>query len=169
MMIRDLNGKTPQIHKTAFVSESAYVVGDVVIGARSSVWPGAVIRGDMGKVTIGENTNIQDGAIVHCYGDTTIGNGVVIGHCVVWHGKELGDRCLLGNSSTVNERVVVGSDSIIASGSVVLDDVTIPSRSMVLGIPGKVVRETTDKHADMVSMTVKLYSQNAELYRKSGL
>ena len=105
-MIRSLDGISPQIHPTAFVSEAAYVVGDVVIGEGSSVWPGSVVRGDMGRVTIGKYTNVQDNSVVHCDTDTTIGDYVTIGHRVVCHAKSVGDRSLLGNGSVVNDGVV---------------------------------------------------------------
>ena len=115
-MIRSLQGKSPKIHPTAFVSEAAYVIGDVEIGENSSIWPGAVIRADNGKITVGANTNIQDNSVVHSDAESTIGSGVTIGHNVLWHGRSLADNCLVGNGATVNDGVEVGELSIVGSG-----------------------------------------------------
>ena len=110
--------KDPNIDPTAFISEFAYIIGDVEIGAGSSVWPGAVIRADAGKIAIGKNTCIQDNSVLHGDADVEIGNYVVIGHKVLCLAAKIGDRVLLGNGSTVNDGVVIGSDSLIASGTV---------------------------------------------------
>ena len=120
-MIRSLDGKTPKIDPTAFISEFAYIIGDVEIGAGSSVWPGAVIRADAGKIAIGKNTCIQDNSVLHGDADVEIGNNVVIGHKVLCHAAKIGDRVLLGNGSTVNDGVVIGCDSLIASGILSID------------------------------------------------
>ena len=95
-MIRSFNGKTPRVDPTAFVSEAAYVVGDVEIGPYSSVWPGVVIRGDMGRITIGSHTNIQDNSVVHSDTDATLGDYVTLGHSVVCHAARVEDYALLG-------------------------------------------------------------------------
>ena len=100
-MIRSFNGKTPRIDPTAFVSEAAYVVGDVEIGPHSSIWPGVVIRGDMGRITIGSHTNIQDNSVVHSDTDATLGNHVTLGHSVVCHAAVVEDYSLLGNANEV--------------------------------------------------------------------
>ena len=136
-MIRSLDGIAPRIHPTAFVSEAAYVIGDVVIGEGSSVWPGSVVRGDMGRITIGKYTCVQDNSVVHCDTDATIGDYVVIGHRVVCHARSVGSRSLLGNGSVVNDGVSIGDECVIASGAVVLDDMQVPERSIVVGVPGR--------------------------------
>ncbi len=169
-MIRSLDGISPQIHPTAFVSEAAYVVGDVVIGEGSSVWPGSVVRGDMGRVTIGKYTNVQDNSVVHCDTDATIGDYVTIGHRVVCHAKSVGDRSLLGNGAVVNDGVAIGDECVIASGAVVLDDMQVPDRSIVTGVPGRIRGETQDRHMELGEYFTGVYIQKAQRYlRNEGL
>ena len=115
-MIRGLDGVSPRIHDGAFVSEAAYVVGDVDIGEGSSIWPGAVVRADMGKITIGKWTCIQDNSVVHGDADVVIGDNVVVGHGAVCHARKVGDRVLVGNGATVNDGVEIGEDSLVAAG-----------------------------------------------------
>ena len=126
-MLRSLDGIAPRIHPTAFVSEAAYVIGDVEIGEGASVWPGTVIRGDMGRITIGKYTCVQDNSVVHCDTDAVIGDYVVIGHRVVCHAKNVGTRSLLGNGAVVNDGVWIGDECVVASGAVVLDDMQVPA------------------------------------------
>ena len=102
-MIRSWKNIKPKIHPTAFISEAAYVLGEVEIGSNSSIWPGVVIRGDSGKIKIGNNTNIQDGSIVHSDAPAVIGDNVTIGHGVVCHARIIGNDCLIGNNATVND------------------------------------------------------------------
>ena len=112
-MIRNLGDKKPLIDPTAFISEAAYIVGDVVIGKHSSIWPGTVIRADNGKIVIGDSTNIQDNSVVHGDADVFIGDGVTIGHRVMCHAAEVGDGSLIGNGAVVNDGAKIGSRSII--------------------------------------------------------
>ena len=149
-MIRTLDGITPRIHPTAFVSEAAYVIGDVEIGEGSSVWPGSVIRGDMGKITIGKYTCVQDNSVVHCDTDATIGDYVVIGHRVVCHAKNVGARTLLGN------------------GAVVLDDMQVPDRSIVVGVPGRVRGQVQDRHLELGEYFNKVYVLKTQRYKRNG-
>lgn len=163
-MIRSVNGKTPRIHPAAFVSEFAYVVGDVEIGEGSSVWPGTVVRGDAGSVVIGRNTCIQDNSVVHGDADVEIGDDVVIAHRVLCHGRVIGDRVLLGNGCIVNDGVLVGSDSIIASGAMVVDRMEIPPRSVVAGLPARVRRQTEDKDIELIRGYRDIYVRNTAMY-----
>ena len=168
-MIRSINGKTPRIHPGAFVSEFAYVVGDVEIGEGSSVWPGTVIRADAGTVVIGENTCIQDNSVVHGDADVEIGDDVVIGHRVLCHGRVIGDRVLLGNGCIVNDGVLVGADSLVASGAMVVDGMEIPPRSVVAGLPARVRREVRDDDVARIRGYRDIYVRNTALYRAEGL
>ena len=168
-MIRSLEGHTPKIHPSAFISEAAYVVGDVEIGENSSVWPGAVIRGDNGKVVIGKNSNVQDNSIVHGDQDVRIGDGVTLGHGVVCHAKLVADNCLLGNGCTVNEGVEVGEFSIIASGTVLLENTNIPEGSMVVGVPGKVRAQTAERHRKLIKHVADAYLRHGRQYKNEGL
>ena len=169
-LIRSLDGVSPRIHPTAFVSEAAYVIGDVTIGESSSVWPGTVIRGDTGRISIGRFTCIQDNSVVHGDDDVEIGDGVVIGHRVVCHAKTVGDRVLIGNGATVNDGVVIGEESLLASGAVVVDDVQIPPRSLVVGVPGKVRGHIRERHLKLIERTYLGYVEKTRRYKaQSGL
>ncbi len=167
-MIRSLDGIAPRIHPTAFVSEAAYVIGDVVIGEGSSVWPGSVVRGDMGRITIGKYTCVQDNSVVHCDTDATIGDYVVIGHRVVCHARNVGSRTLLGNGSVVNDGVSIGDECVIASGAVVLDDMQVPERSIVVGVPGRVRGEVQDRHLELGDYFSGVYVLKTQRYLRNG-
>ena len=118
-VIIPFGGKTPQIAESAWIAPGATIIGDVVIGERSSVWPGAVIRGDYAPIRIGADVNVQDNVVLHCDEALTIGNDVTIGHAVVVHGREIGDEVLIGNNATVMPGVVIGSNSIVGAGALV--------------------------------------------------
>ena len=167
-MIRSLDGIFPKIHPTAFISEFAYVIGDVEIGEGSSVWPGAVIRADMGKITIGKFTCVQDNSVVHGDNDVVIGDNAVIGHRVLCHAKNVGDRVLIGNGATVNDGVEIGDDCVLASGTTVLDNMEIPARSIVMGVPGRVRGEIEDRHVELTKYYCDIYIHKAQRYRNQG-
>lgn len=167
-MIRTLDGLSPRVHPTAFVSEFAYVIGDVEIGEGSSIWPGAVIRGDMGKITIGKFTCVQDNSVVHGDSDVVIGDHVVIGHRVLCHAKIVGDRVLLGNGTTVNDGVEIGDDSLLASGTMIVDDVKIPPGSLLVGVPGKVRGRVRKRHTELIKYYGDIYIEKTERYKKQG-
>lgn len=141
MIIEPYKGKTPRIAPDVFVARGAVVIGDVTIGAGSSVWYNTVIRGDVGSVTIGKNTNIQDLCLLHMttdVSDLTIGDEVTVGHCVVLHGCTIEERCLIGMGAVILDNAVVGAGSVIASGAVVTEESVIPPNSLVAGMPAKV-------------------------------
>ena len=167
-MIRSLDGISPKIHPAAFVSELAYVVGDVEIGEGSSIWPGAVVRADMGKITIGRFTCVQDNSVVHGDADVVIGDNVVIGHRVLCHAKTVGDRVLIGNGATVNDGVEIGDDAVLASGTMVVDNTQIPSRSIVMGVPGKIRAEVEQRHIDLSMYYCNIYIEKAQRYKRQG-
>ena len=168
-MIRSLKGAAPVVHPTAFVSEAAYVVGEVEIGENSSIWPGVVIRGDTGKIVIGKNTNIQDNSVIHADRGARIGDGVTLGHGVVCHARAVGNNCLLGNGCIVNDGAEIGEFSIIASGAVLLEEVKVPAGSLVAGIPGKVLRQTSERHREMIKETAEHYVVRGHSYKKEGV
>ncbi len=167
-MIRSLEGITPKVHPTAFVSEFAYVVGNVEIGEGSSVWPGAVVRGDMGKITIGKHTNIQDNSAVHGDADVSIGDYVTIGHKVLCHAKTVGNGVVIGNGATVNDGVEIGEYSLIASGAMLVDNVKIPSRSLVVGSPGKAIRKVSERHLERMKWYCDVYMDKTKRYKAQG-
>ena len=168
-MIRSFGGKTPKIHPTAFVSEAAYVVGDVEIGEGSSVWPGTVIRANRFKIKIGKFVNIQDNCVIHSDEDATYGDHVTIGHRVLCHATTVGDNCLIGNGATVNGFSNIGHHTVVASGSVVLERVDIPANSLVMGMPGEVRREITDRHLEIMNRYNNDYIRYAQQFKEAGL
>ena len=146
-MLRQYKGTHPTVHPGAYVDESAQVIGDVHIGAESSVWMNAVVRGDVHWIRIGRRSNVQDGTVVHVMNDThptTIGDAVTIGHAAIVHGCSLGDRILIGMGAILLNGATVGNDSIVAAGTLLAEGVTIPPRSLVMGTPGRVKRPLTD-------------------------
>ena len=147
-MLRQYKGATPRVHESAYVDESAQVIGDVEIGAESSVWMNVVIRGDVHRIRIGKRSNIQDGTVVHVMRGThatTIGDDVTIGHAALVHGCTLADRILIGMGAILLNGVDVGEDSIVAAGTLIPERTQIPPRSLVMGSPGKVKRALTDE------------------------
>ena len=141
------------IHPTAFIHDSATVLGNVTLGARSSVWPSASIRADTDQITIGDDSNIQDGAVVHCDEGIpcTIGKRVTVGHGAVVHGALVQDDCLIGIGAIVLNKAVVGRGSLIGSGAVVTEGTVIPPDSLVLGVPAKVVRQLSPEQRGRVA------------------
>ncbi len=167
-MIRSLDGISPRVHPTAFVSEAAYVIGDVEIGEGSSVWPGTVVRADMGRITIGKFTCIQDNSVVHGDADVVIGDYVVIGHRVMCHARLIGNRVLIGNGATINDGVAIGDDSLIASGAMVVDNMEIPARSLVVGIPARIRGQVEQRHIDLIKYYCDIYIHKTQRYKRQG-
>jgi carbonic anhydrase/acetyltransferase-like protein (isoleucine patch superfamily) len=168
-MIRSLDGKTPKIDPTAFVSETAYIVGDVEVGPRSSVWPGVVIRADSGKIKIGAGSNIQDNSVLHADADAEIGDNVTIGHGVVCHARTVGDGSLIGNGATLNDGVVLGENCLVAAGSTVTENSVFEERSLVRGTPGKAIGEIRERHAEMIRRATASYVNRIDRYKSAGL
>ena len=167
-MIRSFEGKTPQIHPTAYISEAAYVVGDVVVGEQASVWPMAVIRGDNARITLGKGTNVQDGAIVHADYEATIGEYVGIGHASMVHATRIGNHCVIGNNATVLEDVELGDFCLVAAGSVVPPGKKIPSYSFLIGSPAE-IRPLTPKHQDLLDRQGRRYVEKGRRHKAAGL
>jgi carbonic anhydrase/acetyltransferase-like protein (isoleucine patch superfamily) len=164
-MLRPYRGRLPQVAASAFVDDSAQVIGDVVIGEESSVWMQVVIRGDVNYIRIGDRTNVQDGTVVHVQHDThptIIGNDVTVGHGAIVHGCTIEDRVLIGMGAIVLNGGRVGSDSIVAAGSLVTEGQQIPARSLVMGSPAKVKRPLTDAEV----ATIQEYANNYVRYRR---
>jgi len=163
-MLRPYRGRLPVVDPSAYIDDSAQVIGDVTIGAESSVWMNVVIRGDVNVIRIGDRTNIQDGTVVHVMHDThptTIGDDVTIGHGAIVHGCTIGRRVLIGMGAILLNGAVIGDDSIVAAGTLVTEGTVIPPRSMVMGTPGRVRRPLTD--AEVASILD--YSRNYVQYR----
>ncbi len=150
-----------------FVAENATVIGDVTLADDVSVWFGAVVRGDRDAITVGPGSNIQDNAVVHTTPGfpVTIGTGVSVGHGAILHGCTIHDRVLVGMGAVVLNGAVVGEGSIIGAGAVVTEGREIPPNSLVLGVPGKVVRETTPEQQESILHNAREYVNLAGRYR----
>lgn len=160
----------PNIHPTAYVHPAAVVTGDVTLGARVSVWPTAVIRGDTDRIIIGPETNVQDGTVVHVdHGvPTMIGARVGIGHRAIVHGATIEDDVLIAMGAVLLNHVYVSTGSIVGAGAVCTEGMRIPPNSLVLGVPARVVRETTEAERDRIRKTVESYLQLQEEYRQGA-
>src|SRR6478736_7780029 len=146
-----------KVDPTAFIHSTAVVLGDVTLGKRASVWPTAVLRGDSDVITIGDDSNVQDGTVIHADEGvpTTIGQRVAIGHRAIVHGSTVEDDCLIAMGAILLNGVHVGTGSIVGAGAVCREGMRIPPNSLVLGVPGKVIRETTDADRDRIQKTVQ--------------
>jgi carbonic anhydrase/acetyltransferase-like protein (isoleucine patch superfamily) len=157
----------PNIHPTAFIAPGAVVLGDVTLGAESSVWFTAVLRGDLEPIVVGSQTNIQDGTVVHVDEGfpCKIGRRVGIGHRAIVHGCTIEDDCLIGMGSVLLNGVQVGSGSVIAAGAVVPEGMRIPPGSLVMGVPGRIVRQVDTELAARIQLTWEHYVERAKEYR----
>lgn len=148
-LILPFGDKTPRIHPSAWIAPTAVIIGDVEIGADSSVFYGCVLRADVGSIRVGARTNIQDGSVLHCDHDAhaTLGDDVTIGHQALVHGATIGDGTLVGMKSAVLSHAIVGPGALIAAGAVVLEGAEIPARALAAGVPAKVRRELSDEES----------------------
>jgi len=174
-MIRSLGDKTPEIAESAFVSEAAYVIGDVKIGESSSVWPGAVIRGDFGSIKIGNNTAIEDNCVIHSGTPSTrienliIGDRVHIGHGAVINCHKIGNNVLIGMNSTILHDAEIGDFCIIAAGCLVRQGMKIPDNSFVAGVPGEIKGKASPQQLWWVGEGSRLYDKLVKQYKEQGL
>ena len=164
-----INGRFPADNGAAFVADNATVAGDVRLGRGSSVWYGAVLRADTGRITIGENTNVQDNAVLHTGPglNVTVGRGTSIGHGAIVHGCTVGEHCLIGMHATILNGAVIGDGSLIAAGALVPEGMNVPAGSLVIGVPGKVVRPVSEKQAAAIKANEEEYLALAEAHKKA--
>jgi carbonic anhydrase/acetyltransferase-like protein (isoleucine patch superfamily) len=157
-----------KIDSTAYVHPTAVVLGDVTLGARVSVWPTAVLRGDSDTIVIGADSNVQDGAVIHVDEGipTRVGNRVAIGHRAIVHGATIDDDVLIAMGAVLLNGVHVGSGSIIGAGAVLPEGKRIPENSLVIGVPGRIVRQTTNEERERIKRTVDAYLDLSDQYRK---
>ena len=165
MAIYALGGVVPDIHADAYVHPEATVIGNVRVGAESTVWPQAVLRGDYGAITVGARTSIQDGAIVHCTADhdTVIGDDCVIGHLAHLEGCTVEDAALVGTGSIVLHRAVIRTNALVGAGAVVPGGLEVPSGAMALGVPAKLRLDVVTP--EMILPLAANYLVNAKRYR----
>jgi carbonic anhydrase/acetyltransferase-like protein (isoleucine patch superfamily) len=171
-MLISHNGITPDVNATAYVHSSAQIIGDVHVGAQSSVWFNAVIRADVFHIRIGARTNVQDNSTIHVTTDkwpTIVGDDVTIGHNAVLHGCTVGNRCLVGIGAIVLDGCEIGDDCIVAAGSLVTPGTKVEPGQLVLGSPAKAVRRLEESELEYLRASAGNYVANAERYRRQGI
>jgi carbonic anhydrase/acetyltransferase-like protein (isoleucine patch superfamily) len=166
MPIYALGGHEPLIHPDAYVHPDATVVGRVRIGAESTVWPGAVLRGDMGAIHIGARTSIQDGTVLHTTEDwpTVIGNECVVGHVAHLEGCTVEDRCLIGSGSVILNRAIVGTGSVVGAQALVAEDAAIPPAHLAIGVPARSRPLDPAQQAQWIDVAVREYVENGRRF-----
>jgi len=169
-IIKTVRGLTPQFGNNSFLADNAVVVGDVVAGDDCTIWFGAIVRGDVNFIRIGNKVNIQDQAVIHCTyqtAGTTIGNNVSIGHSAIVHGCTLEDNVLVGMGAIIMDHVLVKSNSIIAAGAVVLENTIIEEGSIYAGVPAKKVKDISQEQASrLITRTANNYVMYSEWFKE---
>ncbi|MCB0988351.1 MAG: gamma carbonic anhydrase family protein [Acidimicrobiales bacterium] len=166
MPIYALGQQVPVIHPSAYVSPDAVLIGSVTIGAESSVWPGAVLRGDDGSIEVGDRTSIQDGAVLHTtpFWPTVVGNEVTVGHIAHLEACTVEDGALIGSGAVVLHRAVIGRQALVGAGAVVSGDTVVPPRAMALGVPARIREDAVD--TEYVRHGMESYVKRAVRYRE---
>ena len=166
-MIYDLEKNVPEISADSWIAPNAIIIGKVKLEKNSSIWFNAVLRGDIEKIVIGENSNIQDGSVLHTDPGypLTVGKGVTVGHMVMLHGCEISDDTLIGIGSTILNKAKIGKNCIIGANTLVTENKVIPDNSLVLGSPGKVIRKVTDDEIKVICENAKHYVENFKRYK----
>ena len=166
-MIKEFQNKQPQLGEDEYVSENAMVIGDVSLGDEVNIWFGAVLRGDMHYIKIGNRTNIQDNSVVHVttgVSPTNIGNGVTVGHGAIIHGCTIEDDCLIGMGAILMDDAVIGTGTLIVAGALIPPNMKIPQNSLVVGAPGKVIRQITEVERERILERPQEYIDLASIY-----
>ncbi len=167
-MIKPFQKLHPQIHETAFIAESAIIIGDVEIGEQASIWYGSILRGDVNYIRIGNRTNIQDGSVIHVSSKThptILEDEITVGHRVTLHGCYVETGCLIGIGAIILDGVRVGGKSLVAAGSLLTPNTIIPPRSLVMGTPAKVKRELNDEEVANLEKSWRNYVLLSEIYQ----
>ena len=176
MTTRKFENKSPDIHPSVYVDDTALVIGDVIIGEDSSVWPMTVIRGDVHSIRIGKRTNIQDASVLHVTHDgefspggfpLTVGDDVTVGHRVILHACSVGNLCLIGMSATIMDGAVLGDKVIVGAGSLVPTGKELESGCLYVGSPVKKVRELTEKELKFLEYSAKHYAKLKEQHKST--
>lgn len=166
-ILREFGGKRPEVGEGAFLADNAVLIGDVVVGRRSSIWFGAVLRGDVFPIRIGDETSIQDNSVIHVTDGrnaTVVGSRVTIGHSVTLHGCRIGDRCIVGMGSIVLDRAEIGDRCIIGAGAVVTPGTRIPPNTLAIGAPARPKRELTAEELSWIESSADHYVDLARRY-----
>lgn len=168
-MIERFENWQPQIHPSAFIHESAIIIGQVIVDEGASIWPGVVLRGDMGLIRIGKNTSVQDNSVCHMtlnFSETIVGNNVTIGHGVILHGCVVEDDSLVGMGSIILDQTTIGRGSFVGAGSLVTGNKNFAPLSFIAGSPAKFIREVSDKEKYMCETSPRHYRELAMRYSK---
>jgi carbonic anhydrase/acetyltransferase-like protein (isoleucine patch superfamily) len=168
-MIRAFRGVLPKVAASAYIDSSAQVIGDVVVGERSSIWPNASVRGDVNFIRIADDTNVQDNSVLHV--DSSgfplhLGNRVTVGHSVVLHGCTVEDDCVIGIGAIVLNGAKIGKGSVVAAGALVPEGMEVPPSSMVMGVPAKVKRQVTEQEQERFRVNAEHYVELRQIYRE---
>ena len=167
-MIYNFENNTPKLHKESWVASNAILIGKVILKKDANIWFNVVLRGDIEPITIGEESNVQDGSVFHtdpgC--PLILGRGVTVGHMVMLHGCEIDDDTLIGIGSTILNKTKIGKNCIIGANTLIAENKVIPDQSLVLGSPGKIVRQVTDKEIEEIKENAKHYVENYKRYKK---
>lgn len=169
-IIKTVRGYTPSFGSNCFLADNAVVVGEVTMGSNCTVWFNAVVRGDVHSIKIGNNTNIQDGAVIHCTyqkAKTVIGNNVSIAHTAVVHGCTIEDNVLIGMGAIIMDDAVIGTGSVIAAGAVILPGTKVDPGSIYAGLPATYIKDVGPEMKAVIERTAKNYPMYAEWYRNS--
>ncbi|HEY0200531.1 MAG TPA: gamma carbonic anhydrase family protein [Burkholderiaceae bacterium] len=168
MAVYELDGQAPRLAASAWVADSAQVMGQVTLGEDASVWFGAVLRGDTDSITVGAGSNIQDASVLHAdHGQPlTIGERVTVGHMVMLHGCTIGDESLIGIGAIVLNGARIGRNCLVGAGSLVTEGKEFPDGSMILGSPAKVVRQLTPEQIEGLRQSARHYAQNAQRFKR---
>ncbi len=169
-MRRSFEEASPVIHPTAFVHPSSEIIGRVHIGKNASIWPMVVLRGDIERITIGEESNVQDATVVHTSRGipVTLGKGVTVGHGAIIHGAKIGDNTLVGMGAILLDGCVIGKECLIGAGALISEGMKIPPRSLVLGLPGRVKRKLTRDELALLHKRPKDYVRYAAQHRNTS-
>jgi len=167
-MIYDFENITPTLHKNSWVAANAVLIGKVILKKDANIWFNVVLRGDIEPIIIGEGSNVQDGSVFHtdpgC--PLTLGKGVTVGHMAMLHGCEVADDTLIGIGSTILNKTKIGKNCIIGANTLITENKVIPDRSLVLGSPGKIIRQVTDKEIVDIKENARHYVENYKKYKK---
>jgi gamma-carbonic anhydrase len=169
-LIKSVRGFEPKMGQNCYLAENSTIIGDVVMGKNCSVWFQAVVRGDVNSIRIGDNTNIQDGAVIHCTynkAETNIGNNVSVGHKAILHGCTVEDNVLIGMGAIVMDHAVVGEGAIVAAGAIVLQGTRVEPGSIYAGIPAKKVKEVSPEMRASFLQTAQNYIMYAEWFKEA--
>ena len=166
-MIRQFDNKHPKLGRNVYISESASIIGDVILGDKVNIWFGAVLRGDMHYIKIDSRSNVQDNAVVHvttAISPTKIGSGVTVGHGAIIHGCTIEDDCMIGMGAIVMDDAVIGAGSLVGAGALVPPNMKVPPKSLVVGMPGQVVRGVREDEYKMILERPQEYIDLATIY-----